>query len=251
MRRPASYVAQAVEGIPEVVPSMKLGRMLANLFEFQDGDVLVLAQKVVSKAEDRLTRLDHVRPTPHAMELGEQANKDPRLVQLLLDESREILRVRPGVIIVEDRRGWVCANAGIDRSNIVQADGHEVVCLLPIDPDASAQRIREELYETTAHLIGVIIADSHGRAWRDGTIGVAIGTAGIEALSDRRGRKDRTGYELQHTLVGTADELASAASLLMGQGDEGLPAVVLRGLEVAGAGKATDLQRSRDRDLFR
>ena len=172
------------------------------------------------------------------------------MVQLVLDESVEVMRARPGVLIVEDRRGLVCANAGIDRSNVRQDTG-ETVLLLPEDPDRSAQQMLGKIQEITGLAIGIVISDSHGRAWREGTVGVAIGAAGIEALSDRRGQRDRDGYELQHTLVGVADELAAAASLLMGQGNESIPAVVIRGVNVAGTGAARDLQRPHERDLFR
>jgi coenzyme F420-0:L-glutamate ligase / coenzyme F420-1:gamma-L-glutamate ligase len=245
------FVALAIEGIPEIRPGTNIAALLAQSFDFESGDVLLLAQKIVSKAEGRLVVLDSVLAGPEAVSLGLAAGKDPRLAQLILDESRAVLRVRPGVVIVEDRRGWVCANAGIDRSNIVQEGKSETVCLLPLDPDASAAAIRQEILRLSGVQIAVIISDSHGRAWREGTVGVAIGAAGIEALSDRRGRVDRLGYVLEHTLVGTADEVAAAASVLMGQGDEGLPAVVLRGLRLAGSGRATDLQRPKQRDLFR
>jgi coenzyme F420-0:L-glutamate ligase/coenzyme F420-1:gamma-L-glutamate ligase len=250
--RPATqFTALAVENLPEIRPGADLATLLATSFQFQRGDIVVIAQKVVSKAEGRLVDLSSVRPGPESLRLAGISEKDPRVVQLVLDESREVLRVRPGVIIVEDRRGWVCANAGIDRSNIVQSEGGETVCLLPLDPDASAAAIRATLQEACGFKVAVVISDSHGRAWREGTVGVAIGAAGLEALSDRRGRPDRTGYALQHTLVGSADELASAASTLMGQGNEGIPAVVLRGLGLAGSGRAVDLQRPRERDLFR
>lgn len=248
---PPAFMAMAITGLPEVKPGADLGPLLVDRFTFEDNDVLVLAQKIVSKAEGRLVRLESVKPSKEALDLGLKAEKDPRIVQLILDESQEVLRVRPGAIIVEDRRGWVCANAGIDRSNIIQEDAAETVCLLPVDPDAAARAIHDGIGEITGREIGVVISDSHGRAWRDGTVGVAIGAWGIDALSDRRGRLDRTGYVLEHTLVGTADELAAAASVLMGQGNEGLPAVVLRGLNVRGAGRAKDLQRPRERDLFR
>ncbi len=209
-----------------------------------------MAQKVVSKAEGRLVRLDSVTVSPEARELARRSEKDERVVQLILDESQSVLRVRPGVLIVEDRRGWVCANAGIDRSNVVQRGG-ETVALLPLDPDVSAETIRAAIQERTGATVGVIISDSHGRAWREGTIGIAIGAAGVDVLSDRRGAADRHGYTLQHTLVGTADELAAAASLLMGQGAESVPVVVIRGLDVSGGARASDLQRAREKDLFR
>lgn len=218
---------------------------------FRAGDVLVIAQKVVSKAEDRIVRLQDVTPSPSAEDLAARTQKDPRLVQLILDESREVLRSRPGLIIVEDRRGFVCANAGIDRSNIEQRGG-DTVALLPLDPDASARAIRNRIREDTGLEIGVIINDSHGRAWRDGTEGVAIGAAGVPVLWDRRGDVDLTGYTLEHTVIGLADEMAAAASLLMGPAAEGVPAVIIRGLSLPeGRGSARDLQRPHELDLFR
>lgn len=241
----------AIPDLPEVGSGVDLAALLVASFDFESEDVCVLAQKVVSKAEDRLIRLDTVQVSKEAHELALATEKDARLVQLILQESNLVLRAVPGVLIVEDRRGWVCANAGIDRSNIRQDSGGETVSLLPADPDESARRIREAVKKATQAEIGVIIADSHGRAWREGTVGVAIGSAGVQALCDRRGSHDRYGYQLQHTMVGVADELASAASLLMGQGDEGRPAVVVRGLKALGDGSAKDLQRPRERDLFR
>jgi coenzyme F420-0:L-glutamate ligase/coenzyme F420-1:gamma-L-glutamate ligase len=219
---------------------------------FLAGDVLVLAQKIVSKAEGRVVRLDDVTPSADAQQLAAGTEKDPRLVELILRESREVLRTRSGLIVVEDRRGFVCANAGIDRSNIEQHDRGEEVALLPADADASARRIRERLRELTGLAVPVVINDSHGRAWREGTVGVAIGLAGMTAVWDRRGEVDLTGYTLQHTVIGLADEIAAAASLLMGPAAEGVPAVVIRGLNVpAGDGRARDLQRPRELDLFR
>ena len=237
--------------LPEIVPGEDLAEIVMESFRLYRGDVLVLAQKIVSKAEGRLARLSEVEPGAEARRLAHESEKDPRLVQLILDESRRVVRVRPGLIIVEDRRGWVCANAGIDRSNIVQDSGDEVVSLLPLEPDASAGRIRNRILEHAGVDVGVIISDSHGRAWRDGTVGVCIGASGVWTRTDRRGHPDRQGYLLRHTVIGTADEMAAAASLLMGQGDEGVPAVVLRGLSAAGDGAAVDLQRAAELDLFR
>lgn len=216
------------------------------------GDVLVIAQKIVSKAEGRFVRLDCVQPGDRAIDLAQQTDKDPRLVELILREAREVLRARPGLIVVEDARGFVCANAGIDRSNIQQHSDGEEVALLPVDPDASARAIRHRLRTLVDQDIAVIINDSHGRAWREGTVGVAIGVAGLPAVWDRRGETDLTGYTLQHTAIGIADELAAAASLLMGPAAEGVPAVVIRGMALPGAdGAARDLQRPSERDLFR
>jgi coenzyme F420-0:L-glutamate ligase / coenzyme F420-1:gamma-L-glutamate ligase len=215
-------------------------------------DVLVVAQKIVSKAEGRIVGLEQVVPSEAARQLAEQAQKDPRLVELILSESRDIIRVRPGLIVVEDVRGFICANAGIDRSNVPQEGQGEEVALLPLDPDASALAIRQRLLELRGVSVAVIINDSHGRAFREGTVGVAVGVSGLSALSDRRGDRDLTGYTLQHTVIGIADEIASAASLLMGPADEGVPAVLARGLHLPEvAGTARDLQRPRELDLFR
>jgi coenzyme F420-0:L-glutamate ligase/coenzyme F420-1:gamma-L-glutamate ligase len=216
------------------------------------GDVLVIAQKIVSKAEGRVVRLDSVRPSESAQRLADATGKDPRLVELIIQESREILRVRPGLIISEDRRGFICANAGIDRSNIEQHEEAEEVALLPIDPDASARRLRDRIHELTGCSVGVIVNDSHGRAFREGTVGVAIGLAGVPAVCDRRGEADLTGYTLQHTIIGLADEISAAASILMGPAAEGIPAVLVRGLNLPPAhASAVDLQRPREQDLFR
>jgi coenzyme F420-0:L-glutamate ligase/coenzyme F420-1:gamma-L-glutamate ligase len=241
--------------LPEVGKGDSVGRLLTERFQFEDGDVLVVAQKIISKSEGRVVSLAEVTPGAEAVELASRSEKDSRLVQLILDESRSVLRVRPGLIIVEDRRGWVCANAGIDRSNVLQRDCNsledEWVCLLPADPDESARRLREDIMAETGKQVGVIINDSHGRAWRDGTVGVAIGAAGITVKSDRRGAHDRHGYVLQHTIIGTADELAAAGSLLMGQAAEGVPVVVIRGVSATGEGTAAELQRPKELDLFR
>lgn len=245
------FEALGIHGLPEIRDGDDLAQLLAGRFVFVPGDVLVIAQKIVSKAEGRLVALATVKPSSEARRLARQANKDPRVVQLILDESRRVVRVRPGLIIVEDRRGWICANAGIDRSNVEPTASGDVVCLLPEDADESASRIRSKLSSLTGFDVGVLVNDSHGRAWRDGTVGVAIGAAGVEVLSDRRGDVDRHGYVLAHTIVGRADELASAASILMGQAAESVPAVVLRGLDVSGEGDARSTQRPPELDLFR
>lgn len=219
---------------------------------FEDGDVLVVAQKIISKAEGRIVRLDTVTPSPRALELAEQSQKDPRLVELILQESREVVRVRPGLIVVEDCRGFICANAGIDRSNVQQHGRGEEVALLPLDPDASARALRARIQQLTGRWVGIVVNDSHGRAFRQGTVGVAIGVAGIQALSDRRGVDDLTGYTLEHTIIGLADEIAAAGSLLMGAAAEGVPVVVVRGLDLEQADStARHLQRPREQDLFR
>jgi len=215
----------------------------------QPGDVIALAQKIVSKSEGRAVRLADVSASPAAQDLARRTGKDPRLAELLLRETREIVREREGLVIVEDRRGLVLANAGIDASN-VSADG-ETVLLLPVNPDASAQKLRADLEARTGVRPGVLIIDSIGRAWRRGTIGTAIGVAGLPALQDLRGRPDMHGRLLQTSELGIADEIAAAASLVMGQADERCPAVLVRGLALTGNGSASDLLRPREQDLFR
>jgi coenzyme F420-0:L-glutamate ligase/coenzyme F420-1:gamma-L-glutamate ligase len=245
-----------IRGIPLVRPGDPLADLIvqqaAEWGGFEPENILVVAQKVVSKAEGRIVRLDEVRPSREAKALAERTGKDQRLVELILQESREVVRIRPGLIVVEDRRGFICANAGIDRSNIEQHGSSEEVALLPADPDGSAWGLRERIRELTGTEVGVIINDSHGRAFRQGTVGVAIGLAGLPAVWDKRGDRDLTGYTLHATIIGIADEIAAAASLLMGAADEAIPAVIVRGAPVpAGDGRATDLQRPRETDLFR
>lgn len=246
-----------VEGLPLIGPGDALADLIVQALAragspVQPGDVLVVAQKIVSKAEGRVVRLRDVEPSAAAEELAGAAAKDPRIVELILRESREVLRVRPGLIVVEDVRGFVCANAGIDRSNIEQHGSGEEVALLPLDPDDSARRLRQRIHILTGVWLPVLINDSHGRAWREGTVGVTIGLAGMPAAWDRRGEVDLTGYTLEHTVIGLADEIAAAASLLMGPASEGIPAVLVRGLHVPpGDGSARALQRPREMDLFR
>ena len=226
----------------------------------QDHDILVLAQKIVSKAEGRTINLSTVSPSPRAQELAVETDKDPRLVELILQESNEVLRTRAGVIIVEHRLGFVCANAGIDQSNVsspfpegMESEAQDVwVLLLPENPDISANNLREQIQEKTGKQIGFLIIDSHGRAWRTGTVGVAIGIAGLPGLEDLRGKSDLFGYTLQVTQVGVADELAAAASLVMGQAAEGTPAVHVRGFPYPlREGSLRELIRPKEQDLFR
>lgn len=244
----------ALDGIPDVAAGDDLaGLIVAALGRagqaLQAGDAVVVAQKIVSKAEGRKVRLADVTPSPPAIELAAQADKDPRQMELLLRETHQVLRARPGVVVVEDRRGLVLANAGIDASNVSAIDGE--VLLLPEDPDASAARLRAALHQATGVAPAVLVIDSIGRAWRRGTVGTAIGVAGMPALADLRGRPDMHGRPLQTTEVGQADELAAAASLVMGQADERRPVVLVRGLRLTGDGKAADLVRPRAQDMFR
>jgi coenzyme F420-0:L-glutamate ligase/coenzyme F420-1:gamma-L-glutamate ligase len=220
----------------------------------EDQDILVFAQKIVSKAEGRTVNLVTVSPSPRAIELGAQVDKDPRLVELVLCESREVLRTRPGTIIVEHRLGFVCANAGIDHSNVAGAgdSGEEWVLLLPADPDRSAEELRRGIQSRTGKRIGILVIDSHGRAWRNGTVGVAIGLAGLPGVEDMRGRPDLFDFKLRITQVGVADELAAAASLVMGQAAEGTPVVHVRGFPYPlREGSLGELIRPKDQDLFR
>ena len=218
--------------------------------ELHDNDILVLAQKIVSKSEGRMVNLATVTPSQYAIELAQKADKDPRVMELMLQESNEVLRIRVGTIIVEHKLGFVCANAGIDHSNVIE--GEEYVLLLPEDPDQSARNIREKMKQTTGKNIGVMIIDSHGRAWRNGTVGICIGLSGLPAIIDERGWKDLFGYTLKITIVGVADELAAAASLVMGQAAEGTPAVHVRGFPYPlGEGALKDLLRPKEQDMFR
>jgi coenzyme F420-0:L-glutamate ligase/coenzyme F420-1:gamma-L-glutamate ligase len=247
----------ALEGIPSVMPGDDLAVLVVEACKrldlvLDDGDVIVLAQKIVSKTEGRSVDLRDVVPSPRARELAEVAQKDPRVVELILRESTSMLRCRPGLIIVEHRSGFVMANAGIDASNVDAADGDDRVLLLPEDADRSAAVLRDTFKSRLGRDIGVVINDSFGRAWRNGTVGTAIGVAGPPGLWDMRGLPDRNGRLLRATEVGVADELAAAASLLMGQGSEGLPAIHVRGFPLAfRPGSVRELIRNRDIDLFR
>ena len=217
-----------------------------------DGDVVVVAQKIVSKAEGRYVDLAQVRPSAHAESLAAQVDKDPRLVEVILSESQRVVRHRPGVLIVEHRLGFIMANAGVDRSNVDPGLGTEPVLLLPRDPDAAADHLRARLAAHFGSEPAVIITDSWGRPWRRGTVGFALGAAGLPALVDMRGRPDLFGHALRVTQTGFADEIAAAASLLMGQADEARPVVVVRGLGWSGpSATAATLIRAPDEDLFR
>ena len=247
----------ALQGIPEVELGSDLPRLLTaavehNGLRLESDDVVVIAQKIVSKSEGRSVRLATVKPSPRALELARIADKDPRLVELMLSESREVLRAKTGVLILEHRLGFVMANAGIDQSNVPGSDGEEIALLLPSDPDESARRIRAGLRSACGCDVGVVINDSFGRAWRNGVTGVAIGVAGIPALVDLRGSTDREGRMLRVTQVAAADELAAAASLVMGQADEGTPAVLARGFPYGRRESAArELVRPHAEDLFR
>lgn len=248
-------VITPLEGLPLIQPGDDLPALLLAALARADlalvqGDIIVLAQKIVSKAEGRQVRLASVKPSARANELAQSAQKDPRLVQLILDESREVLRSRPGLIVVEHRLGFVSANAGIDHSNV--SEDADIVLLLPEDPDASAGRLRAILEAASGARLGVLIIDSHGRAWREGTVGVAIGIAGLPGVVDLRGRPDLFGRELRATVLGAADEIAAAASLVMGQAGEGCPAVHVRGFPYPlRQGTLAEMLRPKERDEFR
>jgi coenzyme F420-0:L-glutamate ligase/coenzyme F420-1:gamma-L-glutamate ligase len=218
----------------------------------RSGDVFVLAQKIVSKAEGRMVELASVAPSAEAIALAEKVQKDPRLVELILSESVRVVRSRPNVLIVEHRLGFVMANAGIDQSNVASPSGPQQALLLPVDPDGTAAKLKTRLSQQYGVPVAVIINDSFGRAWRRGTCGVAIGAACLPSLMDLRGSPDLFGRELQVSITGHADEIAAAASLVMGQGAEGQPVVVVRGLTWRGADNgASELVRPASEDMFR
>jgi coenzyme F420-0:L-glutamate ligase/coenzyme F420-1:gamma-L-glutamate ligase len=222
--------------------------------QLQNGDILIFAQKIISKAEGRLVNLLSITPSQRAIQLAASIEKDARLVELILQESNEVLRTRPGTIIVEHRLGFVCANAGIDHSNVAGEGSpqEEWVLLLPKNPDASAGELRRRFEDTSKARLGVMIIDSHGRAWRTGTVGVAIGLSGMPGLEDLRGKPDLFGFRLRITQVGAADELAAGASLLMGQAAEATPVIHVRGFPYAlREGSFRELVRPKDQDLFR
>jgi coenzyme F420-0:L-glutamate ligase/coenzyme F420-1:gamma-L-glutamate ligase len=234
-----------VTGLPEIREGDDLAAMTAERVELEDGDVLVVAQKVVSKAEGRVVRLEEIEPSERALELAN--DDDPRRTEAILREAAEIVRIRPPLLIVQTRHGFTCASAGVDASNAPEPG---MLVLLPLDPDASAARFRDRVRELTEKTVGVIVSDSFGRPWRMGTTDVAIGSAGIRVLEDLRGTTDRIGYELRSTQIAIADELAGAAQLVMGKAD-GIPVAVIRGLDVAGDGAAVELVMPPERDLFR
>jgi coenzyme F420-0:L-glutamate ligase/coenzyme F420-1:gamma-L-glutamate ligase len=234
-----------VEGLPEIHEGDDIAALIAQRAELLDGDVLVIAQKAVSKAEGRVVRLAEVDPSDRARELA--ADRDPRQHEVILREAARLVRTRPPLVIAETRHGFVCASAGVDASN---APEPETVVLLPEDPDASAERIRERLRELADADVGVIVSDSFGRPWRQGTTDIAIGAAGIRPLLDLKGIKDAVGYELHATVIAVADELAGAAELVMGK-TSGVPAAVIRGVDARGDGDAQELVMPPDRDLFR
>jgi coenzyme F420-0:L-glutamate ligase/coenzyme F420-1:gamma-L-glutamate ligase len=238
-----------LRGLPELEEGDDLAALLleaaARAGGFENGDVLVVAQKAVSKVEGRVVSLSGIEPSERARELA--GDSDPRRHEVILGESREILRSRPPLVIAETKHGFVCASAGVDASN---AKGPDTLVLLPLDPDASAARLRAAIATRAGVEVGVIVSDSFGRAWRRGTTDVALGVAGIPALLDLAGGRDSVGYELHATEIAVADEIAAAAELVMGKTD-GIPAAIVRGLQLSGDGRGSDLVMPRERDLFR
>jgi coenzyme F420-0:L-glutamate ligase / coenzyme F420-1:gamma-L-glutamate ligase len=238
-----------LRGIPELEDGDDLGALLveaaAGVGGFEQDDVLVIAQKAVSKVEGRVAELAGIEPSEQARALA--GDTDPRRMEVILREAREVVRFRPPLVIAETRHGFVCASAGVDASN---ARGPDTLVLLPVDPDASAQRLRDAIRDRAGIDVAVVVSDSFGRAWRRGTTDVALGVAGIPALLDLAGQRDSVGYELQATEIAVADELAGAAQLVMGKTD-GIPAAIVRGVGLRGDGRGSDLLMPRERDLFR
>jgi coenzyme F420-0:L-glutamate ligase/coenzyme F420-1:gamma-L-glutamate ligase len=254
-----SLTITPITGIPLIkigdnLPKFIWNGLLNNQITLYDNDILVITQKIISKAEGQIVKLSEVQVSQKAREISKISNKDPRLIELIVQESKEILRVTENQIIVEHRLGFICANAGIDHSNVNEENGKSEECflLLPKNPDLSARIIKMELENKSGKKIGILIIDSHGRAWRNGIIGTAIGIAGVPAIMDLRGREDLFGFKLRITQVGCADELASAASLMMGQADEKLPVVHVRGFPyMLRKSSIMELIRPKEQDLFR
>jgi coenzyme F420-0:L-glutamate ligase/coenzyme F420-1:gamma-L-glutamate ligase len=256
---PQGFSAFGIPGLPMVaagddLPGLVLDALAASGLELEEGDCVCLAQKIVSKAEGRQIPLAGITPSPEAERLAAETDKDPRLVQLILDESTEVLRQKPGVLIMRHKLGLVGAHAGIDQSNI-DHEGGEQALLLPVDPDASAARFRAEIKARTGKAVGVIITDSANRPWRLGTIGIAIGAAGLSVLDDHRGGRDAFGRELKVTLINRADAIASMATMIMGETTERMPAAIIRGLPLVvgnnGEQTAATIIRPLEEDLFR
>ncbi len=234
----------AVRGLPELREGDDLASLIVERAELQNGDVLVVAQKAISKVEGRIMRLDDVEPSSRAHELA--GDGDPRRMEVVLREAKRVVRTRDSLVIAETRHGFVCASSGVDASNTPEPG---TLVLLPVDPDASAAHLRARLHELTGREFGVVVSDSFGRPWRQGTTDVAIGAAGIEVLRDMKGERDPTGYELRSTVIAVADEIAGAAELVMGKLDR-TPVAIVHGLDAAGDGTARDLVMPAERNLF-
>jgi len=239
-----------VTGIPLIKEGDDLAKIISDRIELQEDDILVICETVVSKSQGRVINLSKIKPSSKAIKYSKKTGKDPRLVQLILDESKDVLKVGDSVIVVETKDGNICASAGIDVSNV--CGDESIVGLLPKDPDKEAEKIRLELKKLTGKDVAVIISDTQGRPFRSGAIGVAIGVSGMKPLWKRAGEKDLYGYELKSSIIATADEASSAASLLMGQADEGIPVVIIRGARyLKGKGSSKELLREKEKDLFR
>jgi coenzyme F420-0:L-glutamate ligase / coenzyme F420-1:gamma-L-glutamate ligase len=242
----SSYSVVSVAGLPELREGDDLAGLILERVELEDADVVVVAQKAISKIEGRVVHLDDVEPSPRAIEIAGDEG-DPRKVEWILRECKRVVRVRPPLVICETTHGFICASAGVDQSNTPEED---TLVLLPVDPDGSAVKLREELRERTGRDVGVIITDSFGRPWRQGTTDVAIGAAGVVVMQDLSGEHDPIGYELNATFITIADEIAGAAQLASGKLGRA-PVTIVRGLDVRGEGKATDIPVPPELDLFR
>ena len=236
----------ALEGIPELHEGDDLAAMIVERAELEDGDVVVVAQKAISKVEGRISRLEGIEPSERAREIAATDGDAARRIEVILRESRRVVRVRPPLVICETEHGFICASAGVDASNAPEPG---TLVLLPHDPDGSAAQLRDELRARTGREVGVIVSDSFGRPWRQGTTDVAIGAAGIEVLRDLTGEHDPIGYELHSTVIAVADEIAGAAQLVSGKLDR-RPVTIVRGLDVRGDGRATEIPIPPERDLF-
>lgn len=250
-----SFQAMALPGVPMIQPGDDIPQIILDTvarvnLELQSGDVIVIASKIISKSEGRSVRLDDVTPGDEALRVAHQVDKDPRIVELVLSESKGISRMRKGVLVTEHKLGFISANSGLDASNVDETQ--ECVLLLPQNPDESARHIRATLEQKTGQNLAIIISDTHGRPFRLGNVGVAIGLSGMQALRDQRGEHDLFGRELMATILGYADLVASAAHLISGEGAEGLPLVLIRGLQFPqGDGRASDLNRPPELDMYR
>ena len=236
-----------VGGIPELQEGDDLVTLILERIELEDGDVVVIAQKAISKIEGRIVWLDGIEPSPQAVEIAGSEGDAARRIEVILQESKSVIRVRPPLVISETQHGFICASAGVDASNAPEPG---TLVLLPLDPDGTAARIRDELHVRTGRDVGVVVTDSFGRPWRQGTVDVAIGAAGVEVMQDLAGEHDPIGYELQNTVIAVADEIASAAHLVSGKLAR-IPVTIVRGLDVRGEGLATDIPVPPERDLFR
>jgi coenzyme F420-0:L-glutamate ligase / coenzyme F420-1:gamma-L-glutamate ligase len=233
-----------VRGLPELLAGDDLARLISERAELLDGDILIVAQKAISKIEGRVVRLDDVEPSPQAREIAGEG--DARRIEVILREAKRIVRTRGSLLITETRHGFICASSGVDSSNAPELGS---LVLLPVDPDDSAARLRAGLRDLTGRDVGIVVSDSFGRPWRQGTTDVAVGAAGIQVLRDLRGKRDPNGYELRSTVIALADEIAGAAELVIGKLDR-VPVAVVRGLDTRGDGLARDLVMPPERNLF-